>query len=670
VPLRSGSSKKVIQRNIETEIHAGKDPKQAAAIAYAKARGDDAEVKAAGILFRSPDDKFLFMLRSDKGDMGGYWGIPGGKLKDGETAEIGAVREAVEETGFNPGTLDGELCRYVADNVDFTTFVKEVDDEFRCKLDDEHTSYGWFTADEAQSINLHPGVAKALRRPRMDEMEISKSMAHEGLSSPQRVENATFYVMRATGTGFSHRPSLDEYVYRDPQIWLTPGLVERMSGIPVIWWHPPDATLNSEEHRKRVVGTTGYSWIEGDQINVVARIYDDEANERLADHTLSTSPTVVFGDPTENTTLKLSDGSTLLIEGKPTYVDHLAVCKTGVWDKGGPPEGIRADMVRADSTEESEGVPERIPTGVSTSKGVTDMAEEKKEEKKEDAAIKDDAKKDDAAKADTRSDSEKIMDAVGAIAKSCDALSKRMDAWEEEKEEKKKADATAADAKKDDAKKDDAKKDDGDLHLLHKKDDDAKKDDAKKDDAKKDDAAVADAAKADAARADATAAELVATKKRLAELEAALPQIKAMIPKQLSDEDFNAMAEIQSKADSVYQGFNKKASRPLDGETKLNYRRRLANGLKEFSADIKDADLSIIPEGAFFDSIERRIYADATEASMHPQDLEDNEIRAVSKRDEAGRNITTFHGKKTFIHQMARPRQVVSRLGVPHRNQH
>jgi hypothetical protein len=92
--------------------------------------------------------------------------------------------------------------------------------------------------------------------------------------------------------------------------------------------------------------------------------------------------------------------------------------------------------------------------------------------------------------------------------------------------------------------------------------------------------------------------------------------------------------------------------------------------LKEFSADIKDADLSIIPEGAFFDSIERRIYADATEASMHPQDLEDNEIRAVSKRDEAGRNITTFHGKKTFIHQMARPRQVVSRLGVPHRNQH
>jgi hypothetical protein len=255
------------------------------------------------------------------------------------------------------------------------------------------------------------------------------------------------------------------------------------------------------------------------------------------------------------------------------------------------------------------------------------------------------------------------MDAIGAVAKHCADNSARMDAWEKEKkEEKEKADAAKADAEKEakekadaaaaadaakgDAAKPDAKKDDGDLHLLHKKD-------------------AADAAKADAARADATAVELAATKKKLAELEAALPEIRAMIPKQLSDEDFNAMADIQSRADGVYQGFNKKAPRPLDGETKMNYRRRLANGLKEFSADNKEADLSIIPEGAFFDSIERRVYADATEASLHPQDLEDNEIRATSKRDEAGRKITTFHGKKTFIHQMARPRQIVSRMGLP-----
>lgn len=34
MPLKKGSSKKVIAENIRREIHAGKDPDQAAAIAY------------------------------------------------------------------------------------------------------------------------------------------------------------------------------------------------------------------------------------------------------------------------------------------------------------------------------------------------------------------------------------------------------------------------------------------------------------------------------------------------------------------------------------------------------------------------------------------------------------------------------------------------------------
>lgn len=40
MPLAEGSSRATISKNIATEVRAGKDPKQAAAIAYSKARGD------------------------------------------------------------------------------------------------------------------------------------------------------------------------------------------------------------------------------------------------------------------------------------------------------------------------------------------------------------------------------------------------------------------------------------------------------------------------------------------------------------------------------------------------------------------------------------------------------------------------------------------------------
>ena len=40
MPLEKGKSQAVISRNIATEVRAGKPVKQAAAIAYSKARGD------------------------------------------------------------------------------------------------------------------------------------------------------------------------------------------------------------------------------------------------------------------------------------------------------------------------------------------------------------------------------------------------------------------------------------------------------------------------------------------------------------------------------------------------------------------------------------------------------------------------------------------------------
>ena len=39
--------------------------------------------------------------------------------------------------------------RRVKDDVDYTTFVKRVDDEFAPKLNEEHTAYAWVKPQEA-----------------------------------------------------------------------------------------------------------------------------------------------------------------------------------------------------------------------------------------------------------------------------------------------------------------------------------------------------------------------------------------------------------------------------------------------------------------------------------------------------------------------------------------
>jgi hypothetical protein len=47
MPLEQSSSKEALQKNIGTEIAAGKDPKQAAAIAYSTQRANDDYVPMA-----------------------------------------------------------------------------------------------------------------------------------------------------------------------------------------------------------------------------------------------------------------------------------------------------------------------------------------------------------------------------------------------------------------------------------------------------------------------------------------------------------------------------------------------------------------------------------------------------------------------------------------------
>jgi 8-oxo-dGTP pyrophosphatase MutT (NUDIX family) len=107
---------------------------------------------AAGVLVRAPSGKILLLKRSYEGDAAGQWAFPGGKQEDGETLETCAVRETLEETGYNVGAVDSVLMRRIKDGTDFTTYVKDVDDEFTPTLNGEHTAFVWINPKDVADL--------------------------------------------------------------------------------------------------------------------------------------------------------------------------------------------------------------------------------------------------------------------------------------------------------------------------------------------------------------------------------------------------------------------------------------------------------------------------------------------------------------------------------------
>ena len=99
------------------------------------------------------NNKFFVAKRICKGDMGGRWEFPGGKLDEGEDFETAIKREMKEEFGI-------EVC--VLEKISHSTFFhkdKECSlDSFHVKLSSdgknprfiltEHSDYGWCTPEE------------------------------------------------------------------------------------------------------------------------------------------------------------------------------------------------------------------------------------------------------------------------------------------------------------------------------------------------------------------------------------------------------------------------------------------------------------------------------------------------------------------------------------------
>lgn len=106
--------------------------------------------------------RYLFLHRSPKSSQGLTWGVPAGKLEDGESPLTGALRELKEETGIE---LEGQQLRSLGPlyirypHLDFVyhLFAYELSSLMDIKLSDEHIDYRWLSEDDFSSLPLISG---------------------------------------------------------------------------------------------------------------------------------------------------------------------------------------------------------------------------------------------------------------------------------------------------------------------------------------------------------------------------------------------------------------------------------------------------------------------------------------------------------------------------------
>lgn len=601
-------------------------------------------IVAAGVMFTTPDGRVLFLKRADTGE----WAFPGGGIEDGETPQQAAMRECREELGYIESFLDIEpddlgrpiMLTDVPDGSgQFATFKQSTGAPFYPTLNHEHTEALWADPKELPAP-IHPGVAQVLSVPKEEvrgvadaknvagvihsfdekeetkhiptELDLARAIAAGELSSPQLLPNSALFDLRITGTGAAYRAGLGEYVWRDPSIFLSDKFRERCNGLFVVWEHPPPEkgqVLDSEEFANRIVGAVVLPYVRGEELRGVSRIADKNAIEGLNTGLLSTSPGVVF-KPGQNEQQRLDGGETVLIEESPWLLDHLAICGTqnddpsvgsGVWDRGGPPTGVRVD---------------------STEVAMPEILKETNEVPKSDAEVTAAPAAPEPAPADL------VIAKLDAIAGVCDALCKRMDAFEAKNADP----ANELNANPIEVAENPVEPSRVDSEP-EKKEEEKKEEDVK----------------ADAVDVKKLHAEIARLQGQITDQNKTIAGVAAKVaPRSASDEA--ALADIQARADSVYMAHGERAKPPLVGEAPAAYRRRVLRDLQKWSKTWKDADLASIVDNKAFEAIEGQVYADAVSAARDPDNLpEEGLVQRVHSDPYTGARTITYHGRNTFI---------------------
>ena len=415
------------------------------------------------------------------------------------------------------------------------------------------------------------------------EMDIAKQIRDGKLTSPQQYSNILMYAMRITGTGLAYRSKLNEYVQRNPDEYLNDEFLERCNGLPVIWVHPEKDKLDSDSFAQQIVGTICLPYIKGDEVWGIAKIYDATAANNMSAEQLSTSPAVIFQAGT-NEKIQLSNGEHVLIEGKPKLLDHLAIVENGVWDKGGDPTGVLLETAQAEIAEAS----------------YADSADPR------DSLVKEKTMAETvAAPAEAKSAEEQILALLSKISTDQEGIISRLSALEADEA------AEVEEVAKPDS-----------VEMMEPE------------------------AEKPVMEAPAEKPAIVAdnSKARLDAVESELAGLKANQARSDNAQEKEELLEAQGRADAVEQVYGDSAPRPLNGDSVLDYEKRMVQKHLSRSPRWKNSDIKKIADAATFQVIRDDVYADSIAAAKSCVGMPSGTLREIIKNGVGGRKVHEFHG--------------------------